>query len=127
MNTLFLVYLIVEAIFGIGFLFVPGLLMDPMGLTLDETSTTFARMLGSLIISLPVLLFFARKSASSEFKRGVVYCIFTYLFASTIILLITQIKGLMNAMGWSVVILHLVFLLWFGYYLINLGKMDSSR
>ncbi len=127
MNTLFLVYLIVEAIFGIGFLFVPGLLMDPMGLTLDETSTTFARMVGSLIISIPVLLFFARKSASSEFKRGAVYCIFTYLLASTIILLITQIKGLMNAMGWSVVILHLVFLLWFGYYLINLGKMDSSR
>jgi len=127
MNTLFLVYLIVEAIFGIGFLFVPGLLMDPMGLTLDETSTTFARMVGSLIISLPVLLFFARKSASSEFKRGVVYCIFTYLLASTIILLINQIKGLMNAMGWSVVILHLVFLLWFGYYIINQGKMDSSR
>ena len=98
-----------------------------MGVTLDETSTTFARMVGSLIISLPVLLFFARKSASSEFKRGVVYCIFTYLFASTIILLITQIKGLMNAMGWSVVILHLVFLLWFGYYLINQGKIGSSR
>ena len=127
MNTLFLVYLIVEAIFGIGFLFVPGLLMDPMGVILDETSTTFARMVGSLIISLPVLLFFARKSTSSEFKRGVVYCIFIYLLASTIILIITQIKGLMNAMGWSIIILHLVFMLWFGYYLINQGKVDSSR
>jgi hypothetical protein len=125
MNTLFLVYLIVEAVFGIGFLFVPGLMMDPMGVTLDETSTTFARLFGSLIISIPVLLFFARKSASSEFKRGVVYCIFIYLLASTIILLITQIKGLMNAMGWSIVILHLVFMLWFGYYLIKPAKRDS--
>ena len=126
MNTLFLVYLIVEAIFGLGFLFFPALLMDPMGLTLDETSTTFARMVGSLIISLPVLLFFARKSTSSEFKRGVVYCIFTYLLASTIILLITQLKGLMNAMGWSVVILHLVFMFWFGYYLIKGVRRDSD-
>ena len=127
MNALFLVYLIVEVIFGIGFLFVPGLMMGPMGVTLDETSTTFARLFGSLIISIPVLLFFARKSASSEFKRGVVYSVFIYLLASTIILLITQIKGLMNAMGWSIVILHLVFMIWFGYYLINQGKMDSSR
>jgi hypothetical protein len=127
MNTLFLVYLIVEAIFGIGFLFVPGLMMDPMGVTLDETSTTFARLFGSLIISLPVLLFFARKSASTEFKIGVVYCIFIYLFASTIILLITQIKGLMNALGWSIVILHLVFMLWSGYYLINQVKRESDR
>ena len=119
MNTLFLVYLIVEVIFGIGFLFVPGLMMGPMGVTLDETSTTFARLFGSLLICLPVLLFFARKSSSSEFKRGVVYCLFVYLLASTVILLITQLNGLMNGMGWSIVILHLVFLLWFGYYLIN--------
>ena len=123
MNTLFLVYLIVEAIFGIGFMFVPALLLGPMGVTLDETSTTFARLFGSALISLPVLLFFARKSDKAEFKKGVVYCIFVYLLASTTILLITQLKGQMNAMGWSVVILHLVFMIWFGYFLIT----DSSR
>ena len=122
MNTLFLVYLIVEAIFGIGFIFIPGPLMGPMGVTLDETSTTFARMFGTAIVSIPVLLFFARKSANTEFKRGAVYLLFTYMFASTIILLITEIKGLMNAMGWSIVILHLMFLLWSGYYLINPEK-----
>ena len=124
MNALFLVYLIVEVIFGIGFLFIPGLMMGPMGVTLDETSTTFARLFGSLLISIPVLLFFARKSVSSEFKRGVVYCIFTYLLVSTIILLITQLKGLMNPMGWSIVILHFVFMLWFGYYLIKPEKRN---
>jgi hypothetical protein len=124
MNTLFFVYLIVEVLFGIGFIFVPGFLMGPMGVTLDETSTTFARLFGSLIISIPVLLFFARKSASSEFKRGVVYCIFTYLLVSTIILLITQLKGLINPMGWSIVILHFVFMLWFGYYLIKPEKRN---
>jgi hypothetical protein len=124
MNALFLVYLIVEVIFGIGFLFVPGLMMGPMGVTLDETSTTFARLFGSLIISIPVLLFFVRKSTSTEFRRGVVYCIFTYLLLSTIILLSTQIKGLMNAMGWSIVVLHFVFMLWFGYYLIKQKNRD---
>lgn len=59
MNALFLVYLIVEVIFATGFLFIPGLMMGPMGVTLDETSTTFASLFGSLIISIPVLLFFA--------------------------------------------------------------------
>jgi len=122
MKTLFLVSMIVEAIFGIGFIFIPGLMMAPMGVTLDETSTTFARMFGTAIVSMPVLLFFARKSTNIEFKRGAVYLLFTYMFASTIILLITEIKGLMNAMGWSIVVLHLVFLIWAGYYLVNPGK-----
>jgi hypothetical protein len=127
MNALFLVYLIVEAIFGIGFLFAPALMMGPMGVTLDVTSTTFARLFGTLIISIPVLLFFVRKSASKEFRKGVVYCVFTYLLLSTILLLVTQLKGLMNPLGWGIVLLHFVFMLWFGYYLINHGKMESSR
>ena len=122
MNTLFLVYLIVEAIFGIGFLFVPDLMMGPMGVTLDETSANFARLFGSLITSIPVLLFFARKSVSTEFKKGVVYSIFIYLLLSTTLLLISQLKGSMNSMGWGIVILHLGFMLWFGYYIINPGK-----
>ena len=46
MNALFLIYMIVEAVFGISFLFFPALLMGPMGVTLDETSTNFARMFG---------------------------------------------------------------------------------
>jgi len=125
MKTLFLAYMVVEAIFGIGFLFAPALLMGPMGLTLDETSTTFARLLGTLIISIPVLLFFARKSSGNEFKRGVVYSVFTYLLLSTVLLLITQLNGLMNAMGWGIVILHLAFMIWFGYYLINQSKIES--
>jgi hypothetical protein len=123
MKTLFLAYMIVEAIFGLGFLFAPGLLMGPMGVTLDETSTNFARLLGTLILSIPVLLFFANKSSGTEFKRGVVYSSFIYLLLSTILLLITQLKGLMNNMGWGIVILHLSFMIWFGYFLI---KPDES-
>ena len=126
MNTLFLVDMILEAIFGVGFIFIPDFVMDPLGVTLDETSRTFARLFGTGILSIPVLLFFARKSANIEFKKGAVYCIFTYYFASTVILLINQIKGLMNGMGWSIVVLHIVFMLWSGYYLLMPGKKDSA-
>ena len=126
MNVLFLIYLIAEVIFGFGFLLIPGFMMSPMGVTLDETSTTFARLFGSLIISIPVLLFFVRKSSSTEFRRGVVYCVFTYLLLSTILLLITQLKGMMNPLGWGIVMIHFIFMVWFGYYLINRSKIGSS-
>jgi hypothetical protein len=122
MKTLFLTYMIVEAIFGIGLLFAPAFLMSQMGVTLDEASSTFARLLGTLILSIPVLVYFARKSSGTEFKRGVVYSVFVYLLLSTILLLITQLKGLMNHMGWSIVILHFTFMIWFGYYLIKPGE-----
>jgi hypothetical protein len=96
-----------------------------MGVTLNETSATFARLLGTAILSIPVLLFFARKSTNPEFKAGAVYSIFTYFLASTIVILIAQIKGLMNSMGWSIVVLHIAFSLWSGYYLMKTLKKGS--
>ena len=125
MNVLFLVYLIAEVIFGLGFLLSPGFMMGPMGVTLDETSTTFARLFGSLIISIPVLLFYVRKSQSTEFRRAVVSSAFTYLLLSTILLLITQLKEQMNPMGWGIVMIHFIFMVWFGYYLVNRSKVGS--
>lgn len=119
MNTLFIFSMVVEAIFGIGFIVAPSLLLGPMGVTLNETATTFARLFGSAMISFPVLLFFARKSDKAEFRKGVVISMFIYYIASTIILLITQLNGQMNTMGWSVVGLHLLFTLWFGYFLVK--------
>jgi hypothetical protein len=119
MNTLFLFSMIVEAIFGIGFILAPGALLAPMGVTLNEVATTFARLFGSAIISFPILLWFARKSDKVEFKKGAVNSLFVYYLVSSVLLLITELRGQMNAMGWSVVVLHLVFTLWFGYFLIK--------
>lgn len=119
MNTLFLAFMVAEIIFGLGFIFVPGALLGPMGVTLNEVATTFARLFGSAIISFPVLLWFARKSDKAEFRKGVVSSLFVYCLVSGILLLITQLKGQMNPLGWSVVVLHLIFVLWFGYFLVK--------
>ena len=119
MNMLFLIALIIESIFAIGFILVPGALLNPMGVILNETATTFANLFGSALISFPVLLFFAMKSDKIEFKKGVVKSMFVYFLISGILLFITQLNGQMNSMGWSVVILHLIFIIWFGYFLLK--------
>ena len=119
MNMLFLIALIVESIFAIGFILVPSALLNPMGVILNETATTFANLFGSALMSFPVLLFFAMKSDKIEFKKGVVKSMFVYFLISGILLFITQLNGQMNSMGWSVVILHLIFIIWFGYLLLK--------
>jgi hypothetical protein len=119
MDTLFLVALIVEAIFGIGFLIAPAAMLGPFGMTLDASAATFARLFGSALLSFPVLLWLARKSSQAEFKKGVVKSLFVYYLISTVLLIIGVISGLMNALGWGVVGIHLVLLVWFGYFLLK--------
>lgn len=116
MNTLFLVYMIVEVIFALGFIAVPGAMLGPFGVVLDETATVFARLFGSALLSFPVLLWYGRRSDKPEFKTGVARGMFVYCLASTPILLLTQTDSLMNAKGWIIVGLHFVFLVWFAAY-----------
>ena len=120
MNKLFKVALIVEAIFGIGFVIVPGAMLGPLGVTLNAIATSFVRLFGSAVISFSFLLWFALKSDKSEFKMGVIYSMFSYFLISTALLAIAQLAGQMNALGWIVIGIHLGLLVWFGYFLIKL-------
>ena len=119
MNTLFVVTLVLQALFGLGFVFAPGALLAPFGVTFDPISKAFANLFGSGLIGFVVLLWFARKSKLPEFKMGTVYSEFAFLLVSTIILLMIQIGGLMNALGWIIIGEHIVLLVWFGYFLIK--------
>jgi len=62
MNTLLLVAAIVEGLFAIGFIAVPGPMLGPYGVALDPTSTSFVRLFGSALLTFPVLLSYARAS-----------------------------------------------------------------
>ena len=119
MNALFIAAMLVEALFGLGFILVPGALLSPMGVTLDATSDALARLFGTAILSLAVLVWLARKSDSTPFKRGAVITLFTYYLLSGGLFVIIILRGLMNAMGWSTVILHLGLAAWCGAILVT--------
>jgi len=116
MDILLLVAFIVELVFGIGFLIVPGPMLDPFGVILNATAATFARLFGSSLISISLILWFARRSDQSLLKRGVIYSLFAYYLISTVLLLQTEFSGLMNVLGWIVISIHLILLIWFGYF-----------
>ena len=117
MNTLFLVTMIIQALFGFGFTLIPNLMLAPFGVTLTPTAKVFANLFGSALIGYVILLWFARKSDQSGFKKAMIYCEFVFLLISTVVLVITQVTGLMNALGWAIVGEHLVLLIWYGYFL----------
>jgi len=122
MNTLFLVAMIIQALFGLGFTLFPRLMLAPFGVTLDPTATVFANLFGSTLIGYVILLWFARKTDKLEFKKITVYSEFVFLLISTIFMVITQLKGLMNPLGWAIVIEHIVLLIWFGYFFLKNNK-----
>lgn len=118
MNTLFLVAAIIEGVFGIGFVLAPGFMLDPFGVTLNDIATTLARLSGTALVTFTLLLWLARKSDSMEFKKGIIDCLLVYYPLSAVVLLMAQLAGQMNILGWSVIAIHVVLFIWFGYFLV---------
>ena len=116
MNTLLLVAMIVEGVFAIGFVAVPGQMLGPYGVTLDRTATTFVRLFGSAVLTFPVLLWYARAWADVALKRVAIRTLFVYYVVSTVLIVIAQLGGLMNSLGWIIVGIHVLFMIWFGAF-----------
>jgi hypothetical protein len=119
MNLLFIVAMIVEAIFALGFIFIPDTMMTQMGLTLDPVGITLTREFGSALLAFAILLWLARRSDKVEFKLGTIISMFVYFLVSGVILVIAQFTVQMVPMMWAIIALHLIFVLWFGYFLVK--------
>ena len=117
MRTLFTVTLIVELLFGIGMIAMPGTLFDLFGVELTDFSTALARVFGSALLGFVVLLWYGRASDQPDTHKTVLRSMFTYWLLSTIFLLIAQLGGLMNTMGWGNVILHAGFLIAYAVFI----------
>ena len=115
MKTLFTITLVVELIFALGFLAVPGMMFNTFGVTPDAFATALIRMFGSALLGFVVLLWYGRSSGDQGLHRAVLVSMFVYWLVSTVLLLLAQLAGLFNAMGWGVIVLHIGFTIAYGY------------
>ncbi len=119
MGTLFTVTFIVELIFGIGFIGVPGFLLGNFGVASTPDLIFMARLFGSALLAFSTLLWYARGSKSTDLQKATVRSLFLYYIISTIFIVLGQLAGLFNIMGWSMVVMHAGFLIWYGTFAFN--------
>jgi hypothetical protein len=116
MKTLFTVTLIVELIFALGFIAVPEALFGTFGVTPDAFGVSLARLFGSALLAFVTLLYYARSSESPDLQKTTIRSLFIYWLVSSVFLIMAQLGGLFNSMGWSTILLHVGFLIWYGVF-----------
>ncbi len=117
MNTLFLVAAILEAVVAVVLIFLPGPFFGPVGVRLDEAGVLLARLFASALLGLVVVLWHARAFADAALRQIAVRGLFVYSLVSAVSLAVAQVNGAMNALGWVLVGLHVVFAIWSGAFL----------
>lgn len=101
--------------FGIGFLALPDFLASLYGLDLTRAGTFVARLLGVELAGYGILAWFLRHVLELHVQRLVLLAFFITDASGFILSLLSQLSGLMNPTGWSMVAIYLLFSIAFGY------------
>jgi len=115
LSNLLVVAAAIGAIFGVAFVVASGPLLAIYGITLDKAGTLVAQLFGAALISLAVLNWLARNVTDPEARQAVVLGNLVGDVVGFVVILIGQLSGIANAVGWSNVAIYLLLALGFAY------------
>lgn len=116
LGNLFVVNAVVAGLFGLALVLVPGQFLAQYGLAIDAGFGLVAQLFGTALIGYALLTWGARKAGESEARRAIVFALFVADAIGFVVALIAQLKGLVNAVGWSTVVIYLVLAIGFAYF-----------
>jgi hypothetical protein len=116
LNALMLVNAVVATVFGIAFVIVPGQVVSLYGVTGDAPLRYVGQLFGSALLALAVVTWLARNATDSDAGRAIVLGLAIGNTVGFVVALLGQLGRVVNALGWSTVVIYLLLALGFGYF-----------
>jgi hypothetical protein len=112
--------MVIKAIVCLGFgpilLFVPGPLLTLLGSSYGPGAAITAREYGAALLGNLMLTWFARNAEESVARRAIILDLFGYDAVGFVAMLMIQLSGGLNLLGWGIVGIYLFFAIGFGYF-----------
>ena len=117
---------VIAALYGIAFLLIPGVALAFYGdATPNASSILSIRFYGASLLSVGLVVWFVRETSDWTALRGLLLGLSIGNVVGVVVSIWGTVTGIMNAMGWSVVLIYLVLLAGFVYYL-SAGRADAG-
>jgi hypothetical protein len=118
-RTLLVIKAIVCLFFGALLLLLPGTLLGILGASLNSAGTFTAREYGAALFGTLMLTWFARNAAESDARYAILLNLFVYDAIGFVVTILAVLSGVLNSLGWGIVVVYLFFTLGSGYLLIQ--------
>lgn len=116
LKTMMLIKAVVCLVFGALLLFIPKTVYSLFGATLGAAGVFAAREYAASLFGNMLLTWYARDAGPSVARRAIVLALFVYDAVGVVVSVIAVLSGVMNALGWAIVLLYLFLTLGFGYF-----------
>lgn len=117
LSTFFAINTVLAIGFGLGFVLVPATLAELYGLDLGEGGLFVGRLFGTVLLYVGLLVWQARGFVDQPAARSVLLSGFVGDGIGLIIIVLAQLGGLLNAVGWSAVAIYVFLTAARAYYL----------
>ena len=116
LSTVMIANAVVSVLFGLGFILAPAQLLSLYGMTADAGGLLIGRLFGASLTGYALLTWLARNLAGGEVRQTIVTALFGGFAVGLIVSFVGQLSGLVNALGWSTVVIYALFTAAYGYF-----------
>ena len=106
LKTLFVINAIVAAVFGLVFVLIPSQVLSLYGADPNPNINYTGQLFGAALIAIAVMSWLAKNATDSDARRAIVTALFVADVIGFIVALVRQIEGVVNALGWSTVVIY---------------------
>jgi hypothetical protein len=118
-RALLIIKAIVCLVFGLFLLLAPGTLLGLLGTILNEGGTFTGREYGAALIGTLLLTWFAKDVSAADARRAILLDLLIYDLIGMVVTLWVVLSGVLNLLGWSIVVVYLFFTVGSGYLLVK--------
>jgi hypothetical protein len=126
-RTLLITKALVCLLFGAFLLAAPAVLFGLMGGTLTAAGMFPAREYGAALIGMLLLTWLAKDVSASDARRAILIDLLVYDGIGVIITVAAILSGVLNALGWGIVVVYLLFTAWSGFVLLAGRSVGLSQ
>jgi hypothetical protein len=118
-RTLLIIKAVVCLVFGVFLLFGPAALLGLLGAELNDAGTFTAHEYGAALIGILLLTWFAKDVKAADARGAILLDLFIYDFIGVVITFLVVVSGVLNVLGWAIVVVYLFFTVGSGYLLLK--------
>ena len=117
LKTLMLINAVVAGVFGLAFVFVPGWVDANYGITADAAMRFMSQLFGANLLGIAVLCWLAQDAPESDARTAISWALCATNAVALIVTVVAQLNHVLNALGWSSVVIFLFFTVGWAFFL----------
>ena len=121
-RTIFIINAFIAALLGLGFLVVPGRILDQFGVDEYAATKLISQFFGTALLGLGLLLWFARDVGDANLQKGMAIALLVGAAASLVITVFGTTSGVLRSNWWIAMIVYAILGLAYAYLVFQKPK-----